>query len=57
MSSSRTVKRNSTFYRCMLKTSVVDPDPDWIRIQWVDPDPIRNPDQDPGGQNLPTKKR
>ncbi len=31
-------------------TRVVDPDPDWIRIQsglWIR---IRNPDPDPGGQ-------
>jgi hypothetical protein len=36
--------------------SVVDQDPDWIRIQW---DPwirirIRNPDPDPGGKKCPT---
>ncbi len=32
------------------KNRVVDPDPDWIRIQsglWIR---IRNPDPDPGGQ-------
>jgi hypothetical protein len=32
------------------ETRVVDPDPDWIRIQsglWIR---IRNPDPDPGGQ-------
>ncbi len=41
----------------MGKTRVVDPDPDWIRIQsglWIRIC-IRNPDPDPGGQKLPTK--
>jgi hypothetical protein len=36
---------------------VVDPDPDWIRIQsglWIRIR-IRNPDPDPGGQKWPTK--
>jgi hypothetical protein len=42
---------------CRVSTRVVDPDPDWIRIQsglWIR---IRNPepDPDPGGQKLPTK--
>jgi hypothetical protein len=35
----------------------VDPEPDWIRIQWDPWIRIRNPnpDPDPGGQKLPTK--
>jgi hypothetical protein len=37
--------------------SVVDPDPDWIRIQWglCIRIRIRNPDPDQRGQKCPTK--
>jgi hypothetical protein len=47
-----TVKKNVTIYPNLQvdTTRVVDPDPDWIRIQsglWIR---IRNPDPDPGGQ-------
>jgi hypothetical protein len=36
-------------------SSVVDPDPDCIRIQWGPRIRIRNPDPDPGGQIRPTE--
>jgi hypothetical protein len=46
-----------------LQGRVSDPDTDWIRIQSGqririrNPEHIRNPAPDPGGQKLPTKKQ
>jgi hypothetical protein len=34
---------------------VVDPDPDWIRIQWLVCIRIRNPDQDPWARKMKKK--
>jgi hypothetical protein len=38
----------------IVSCSVVEQDPDWIRIQWDPWIRIRNPDPDPGGKKCPT---
>ena len=51
-------KKNAQLILCVCTVpipSVLDPDPDWIRIQsgqWIR---IRNPDPEPGGQKRSTK--
>ncbi len=43
------IRRNDAL-KLLVENSVVDPDQDWIGIQWGPWIRILNPDQDPGGQ-------